>query len=220
MRAVSEPPVDLAAHRRSYRRGQLDESQVAEGWLALFRRWYDEAAADELVVEPNAMQLATVDGDGRPAVRTVLAKLVDDAGVVFYTGYDSAKAHELAANPRAAVVFAWLPLERQVRISGRVNRVDREETAAYFASRPRGSQISAWASHQSAPLPSREELTAAMAATERQFHGRDVPVPPDWGGYRITAEVIEFWAGREDRLHDRLQGRLEGGTWRWQRLAP
>ncbi len=220
MRAVSEPPVDLAAQRRSYRRGQLDESQVAEGWLALFRRWYDEAAADELVVEPNAMQLATVDGDGRPAVRTVLAKLVDDAGVVFYTGYDSAKAHELAANPRAAVVFAWLPLERQVRISGRVNRVDREETAAYFASRPRGSQISAWASHQSAPLPSREELTAAMAATERQFHGRDVPVPPDWGGYRITAEVIEFWAGREDRLHDRLQGRLEGGTWRWQRLAP
>ncbi|MGI8881564.1 MAG: pyridoxamine 5'-phosphate oxidase [Jatrophihabitans sp.] len=219
MAAVSETPIDLAAQRRTYRRGQLDESQVADGWLPLFRRWYDEAA-DDSIVEPNAMQLATVDAEHRPAVRTVLAKLVDETGVVFYTGYDSAKAHELAANSSAAVVFAWLALERQVRISGQVDRVTAAETAEYFASRPRGSQIGAWASHQSAPLRSRNELTSAMAATERQFAGRDVPVPPDWGGYRITPEIVEFWAGREDRLHDRLQGRLDAGAWRWQRLSP
>lgn len=193
---------------------------MSDGWLPLFRAWFADAERERGVIEANAMQLATVDAAGVPSVRTVLAKQVDADGVAFYTNYDSAKAHDLAAEPVAAVVFAWVPMERQVRISGPVGQVPAAESAEYFASRPRGSQIAAWASHQSAELRDREELRAAVAAVERQFDGRAVPVPPDWGGYRITPEVVEFWAGREDRLHDRLQGRRDGAGWRWRRLAP
>ena len=211
---------DLSDRRRSYDRGRLDEDDLADGWLPLFRAWYAEAERERGMIEANSMQVATVDAAGHPSVRTVLAKQVDEDGVVFYTNYDSAKAHDLAVAPMAALVFAWVPLERQVRISGPVERVDAEASAAYFATRPRGSQIAAWASHQSAELRDRAELVAAVAAVERQFTGRDVPLPPDWGGYRVAPHVVEFWAGRPDRLHDRLQGRRDGAVWHWRRLAP
>lgn len=211
---------DLADRRRVYSRGALDEAQLAQGWLALFRRWYAETESEVGVIEANAMQLATVDSSGVPSVRTVLAKEVDERGVVFYTNYDSAKAHDLAVSPTASLVFAWVPMERQVRVTGPVERVSHAEAAAYFATRPRGSQIAAWASHQSAELRDRAELQAAVAAVQRQFDGRDVPAPPDWGGYRVTPDVVEFWAGREDRLHDRLEGRRDGSDWHWHRLAP
>jgi pyridoxamine 5'-phosphate oxidase len=217
---VADASGDLSDRRRSYKRGRLDEADVAQGWLPLFRAWYADAERERGVIEANAMQVATVDAAGHPSVRTLLAKQVDEDGVVFYTNYDSAKAHDLAMAPMAALVFAWVPLERQVRISGPVERVDAETSAAYFATRPRGSQIAAWASHQSAELRDRAELVAAVAAVERQFKGRDVPLPPDWGGYRLVPEVVEFWAGRPDRLHDRLLGRRDDAVWHWRRLAP
>ena len=211
---------DLSNRRRVYGRGALDDEQLDDGWLALFRRWYAEAEDEIGVIEANAIQVATVDAAGMPSVRTVLAKQVDERGVVFYTNYDSAKAHDLAANPVASLVFAWVTMERQVRVSGPVAQVSQAESAAYFASRPRGSQVAAWASHQSAELQDREQLRSAVATVEGRFEGRDVPLPPDWGGYRVAADVVEFWAGREDRLHDRLLGRRDGNEWRWSRLAP
>jgi pyridoxamine 5'-phosphate oxidase len=217
---VADPSGDLSDRRRSYDRAPFGADDVAEGWLPLFRAWYVDAERERGVIEANAMQVATVDAAGHPSVRTVLAKQVDEDGVVFYTNYDSAKAHDLAVAPMAALVFAWVPLERQVRISGPVERVDAETSAAYFATRPRGSQIAAWASHQSAELRDRTELVGAVAAVERQFKGRDVPLPPDWGGYRVIPDHVEFWAGRADRLHDRLQGRRDGAVWHWRRLAP
>jgi pyridoxamine 5'-phosphate oxidase len=217
---VADASGDLSDRRRSYERGRLDEADVAEGWLPLFRAWYAEAERERGVIEANAMQVATVDAAGHPTVRTVLAKQVDEDGVVFYTNYDSAKAHDLAVAPMAALVFAWVPLERQVRISGSVERVDAETSAAYFGTRPRDSQIAAWASHQSAELRDRAELVAAVAAVERKFKGRGVPLPPDWGGYRVIPELVEFWAGRPNRLHDRLEGRRDVAGWHWRRLAP
>jgi len=217
---VADASGDLSDRRRNYGQGRLDEDDVAEGWLALFHAWYADAERERGLIEANSMQVATVDAAGHPSVRTVLAKHVDEDGVVFYTNYDSAKAHDLAGAPMAALVFAWVPLERQVRISGPVERVDADISAAYFATRPRASQIAAWASHQSAELRDRAELESAVAAVERQFKGREVPLPPDWGGYRVTPELVEFWAGRPDRLHDRLQGRRDGTVWHWRRLAP
>ncbi len=169
--------------------------------------WFAEAVAEPAVLEANAMQVATVDATGRPSVRTVLVKGFDERGVVFYTNYESAKARDLAARPYAAAVLAWLPLERQVRLSGPVTRVERAETEAYFASRPRGSQLAAWASPQSDAVPSRAALETAVRATEERFAGADVPAPPNWGGYRIAPEEVEFWQGRADRLHDRIRYR-------------
>jgi pyridoxamine 5'-phosphate oxidase len=190
------------------------------GWFELLRTWFDAAVASGTVVEPNAIQLATVGAAGRPSVRTVLVKALDERGIVFYTGYRSAKAADLAQNPYAAAVFAWLPLERQARLSGPVERVTRAETEAYFASRPRGSQVAAWASAQSAAIPSRASLEAEVRAVEARFAGVDVPAPPEWGGYRLRPEVVEFWQGRHDRLHDRLRHRIVDGEWIVERLAP
>lgn len=211
---------DPAEMRRRYDRGELDASDVAADWLTLFRSWFEQAAVELGVVEPNAMQLATVDSAGRPSVRTVLLKAFDERGIVFYTNYESAKGRDLAARPYAAAVLVWPPLERQVRISGPVTRVDRTETEAYFATRPRGAQLGAWASAQSSVIASRDELDAALAAVEARFAGREVPPPPDWGGFRIGAESVEFWQGRPDRLHDRIRYRVDGGGWVVERLAP
>lgn len=212
---------DPAARRRGYLRGQLDENSVSRTWLEQLRLWYSGAADDPAVTEPNAMQVATVDVAGRPAVRTVLLKGFDARGVVFYTNYDSAKAHDLDANPYAAAVLVWLSEERQVRLSGPVTRVDRAETEAYFAARPRGSQLGAWASPQSTVVPSRVVLEQAAREVEERFADRDVPAPPNWGGYLLAPEVVEFWQGRPDRLHDRLRFRLdESGVWVIERLAP
>ncbi len=182
--------------------------------------WFADAAADPAVIEANAMQLATASADGRPSVRTVLLKGLDERGLVFYTNLDSAKGRDLAGNPRAAVVFAWLAHERQVRVSGDVVAISAGETDAYFASRPRGSQIGAWVSPQSSVLSSRAELERAAADAELRFTGAAVPTPPRWGGLRIEPDEVEFWQGRADRLHDRLRYRLDGGGWVRERLAP
>jgi pyridoxamine 5'-phosphate oxidase len=206
--------------RRNYRWSQLDEAELAATWLEVFARWFGAAAENLGSVEANAMQLATVDAEGRPSVRTVLAKAFDERGVVFYTNYDSAKAQDLDVRPYAAAVFVWLAHERQVRFAGPVARVDRAETEAYFATRPRGSQLGAWASPQSQVVASRAALDQLEAVVERRFAGQDVPAPPYWGGYRLTPESVEFWQGRPDRLHDRLRFRRDGAEWVLERLAP
>jgi pyridoxamine 5'-phosphate oxidase len=211
---------DPAGMRRAYLRGALDESVVSASWREQFRLWFDAAAADPSVLEPTAMQLATAGPDGHPAVRTVLMKGLDERGIAFFTNYESAKAAELAANAHAAAVFVWLAHERQVRFTGAVTKVSADETAAYFASRPRGSQIGAWASPQSRVVRSRADLDALVAEAEARFDGQEVPVPPHWGGYRLVPTSVEFWQGRADRLHDRLRYRLSGEEWVLERLAP
>ena len=193
----------------------LDTDWLADGWLALLHSWIEEAEQAG-VAEPNAMVLATVD-DGRPVTRTVLCKSVDADGITFYTNYDSAKGAELAATPYASVTFPWYALGRQVHLRGAVSKVSPEETAQYWARRPRGSQLGAWASSQSRPIASRAELMAQLQDVTARFADEEqVPVPPHWGGYRIAAEVIEFWQGRENRIHNRI--RVTGD--RIERLQP
>ena len=213
-------PTDPAELRRSYERAALDESSIATTWLLQLRAWYDDAVVLGGSPEPNAMQVATVDAAGRPSVRTVLAKAIDERGVVFYTNYGSAKGRDLAERPYAAAVFVWLAHERQVRITGPVRRVPAEETAAYFTSRPRGSQLGAWASPQSQVIESRSVLEEAEDEAARRFGDGDIAVPPHWGGLLIVPESVEFWQGRPDRLHDRLRFRLDGSEWILERLAP
>jgi pyridoxamine 5'-phosphate oxidase len=211
---------DPAELRATYRRGRLEEADLAGTWLAQLRSWFDQAAADPAVVEPNAMQLATADAAGRPSVRTVLAKRLDARGVVFYTNYASAKAADLAVNPRASSVFAWLAHQRQVRLSGTVAKVSREETEAYFATRPRDSQLGAWASPQSEVVESRAALDLLAAQVADRFGDGPIPAPPNWGGYLLTPDEVEFWQGREGRLHDRIRYRRGGDSWVIERLAP
>lgn len=227
----ADPLAGLASTRRSYRAGELSEALLAPTWLEQLRTWFAQAIADDRIDEPNAMQVATVDAAGRPDLRTVLARGFDAAGVVFYTNYDSAKGRQLAANPVAAALFSWLPLERQVRLRGPVAKVDPAETARYFASRPRGAQLAAWASPQSEPLQSRAELERRLAEVTERFGDGEIAPPPHWGGYRITVTEAEFWQGREFRLHDRLRYRLVDGAtpastrrpgeqWLIERLGP
>jgi pyridoxamine 5'-phosphate oxidase len=211
---------DPAGLRARYTRGALDEADLADTWLAQLRLWFDAAVADPTIVEANAIQLATADGSGRPAVRTVLAKGIDERGIVFYTNYESAKARDLAANPRAAAVFVWVAHQRQVRLAGAVERTSREETEAYFATRPRESQIGAWASPQSRPVASRAELDELAAEVAERFADGAIPAPAHWGGYRLIPDEVEFWQGRVGRLHDRIRFRLAGDTWVRERLAP
>jgi pyridoxamine 5'-phosphate oxidase len=211
---------DPAGLRANYARSHLDEADIADTWLAQLRTWFDAAVADPAIVEANAMQLATADAQGRPSVRTVLAKGIDAGGIVFYTNYTSAKARDLAENPRAALVLVWTAHQRQVRLSGTVSKVDRAETEAYFASRPRESQIGAWASPQSEVVESRAVLDRLAAETEARFAGAQVPAPPHWGGYRLAPDEVEFWQGRVGRLHDRIRFRRTDGDWVVERLAP
>lgn len=196
----------------------LDVDWLADGWLALLHTWI-EAAEQAGVAEPNAMVLATVEA-GRPVTRTVLCKGVDVGGATFYTNYDSAKGADLAATPYASVTFPWYALGRQVHIRGAVSKVDPAETAEYWARRPRGSQLGAWASAQSRPIGSRAELMAQLAEVTARFADTElVPVPPHWGGYRIAAEIVEFWQGRENRIHNRIRV-LPGDGDRIERLQP
>jgi pyridoxamine 5'-phosphate oxidase len=211
---------DPAALRRSYERAALDESSIAPTWLAQLRAWYDDAVVLGGSPEPNAMQVATVDSAGRPSVRTVLVKAIDERGVVFYTNYESAKGRDLTERPYAAALLVWLAHERQVRVSGPVQRVSQEETAAYFATRPRGSQIGAWASPQSRVIGSREELEKLDAEVTQRFGEGEIEPPPNWGGFLIAPESVEFWQGRPDRLHDRLRFRRDDDAWILERLAP
>jgi pyridoxamine 5'-phosphate oxidase len=209
----------LSRLRKEYARAGLRESDADRDPIEQFRRWFDEALAADLH-EPNAMTLATSTPDGRPSARIVLLKGFDERGFVFYTNYEGRKGEELAANPRAALVLYWGELERQVRIEGRVSLVPDEESDAYFEGRPRGSQLGAWASEQSRPAKDRGVLEERLRELEAEHGDREVPRPPFWGGYRVEPEVIEFWQGRENRLHDRLRYRRSYEGWKVERLQP
>lgn len=210
---------ELAAARENYTRTGLHEDDLADDPFEMFERWYTEAR-DAGIIEPNAMVVSTVSATGAPSSRMVLLKGFSTAGFTFFTNTASRKGDELAANPRCAVLFPWHPLERQVRIEGVAHELSPEDVEAYFSQRPRGSQLGAHASHQSQVVSGREELEAAYDRIEAQFEGRPVPVPEEWGGYRVEPETVEFWQGRPGRMHDRLVYRREGDKWRTERLAP
>jgi pyridoxamine 5'-phosphate oxidase len=212
--------VDHAARlRKEYTRAGLTESDADSDPIAQFRRWFGEALAADLH-EPNAMILATATPDGRPSARVVLLKGFDERGLVFYTNYEGRKGAELEANPYCALVFYWAELERQVRVEGHARRVTEKEADEYFRSRPRGSQLGARVSEQSRPVGGREALEEKLRWLEAEYEGREVPRPQFWGGYRVEPDSIEFWQGRENRLHDRLLYRLSDGEWGRERLQP
>ena len=204
--------------RKEYAR-TLDLTTLDPDPVAQFRKWYADAERAQLP-EPNAMSLATADASGRPSARIVLLKEIDARGLVFFTDYRSRKARDLTANPRAAVTFLWKELDRQVRATGDVEIVTREESVAYFRTRPRGSRLGAWASEQSAVLSDRATLEREVAKLDAQFPGDDIPIPPHWGGYRVLPNEFEFWQGRDNRLHDRFRYAREGERWRIERLSP
>jgi pyridoxamine 5'-phosphate oxidase len=213
---------DLAAERMDYLGDHLLESEAPRDPYALFARWLADAfAAKEggVLPEPTAMVVATSHG-GRPSARTVLLKEATPQGFVFFTNYRSHKGAELAENPLVALHFGWYPLQRQVRVEGVSARVSRAESEAYFATRPRGSQLGAWASAQSSEVASLEALTDSYAAAEERFAGQDVPCPEHWGGYRVTPDLVEFWQGQPSRMHDRLLYRESSVGWQAVRLAP
>ena len=215
----SRSDVDLAALRREYGEHGLDTPDLVPDPLEMFRRWLDDAVRAPLH-EPNAMVVTTVSAEGRPSARLVLLKGLDE-GFVFYTNYDSRKGREIEANPALSLLFPWHDLQRQVRVEGTASRVSSEESRAYFLSRPRESQIGAWASPQSQTVQSREELDKLYAAAQQRFADViEIPVPPRWGGLRVRPERVEFWQGRKGRMHDRLVYEREGDGWGTTRLAP
>lgn len=211
--------MDLGDLREDYRRSALEREALDADPLRQFGTWFDAAVAAG-VPEPNAMSLATVDAAGQPSVRIVLLKGVTDGDFVFFTDYRSRKGRDLDANPRAALCFHWHALERQVRVRGQVRRLEAVASAAYYRSRPRGSQLGAWVSVQSTPIPDREVLVADIERRRAEFGEGEIPLPPHWGGYRLTPTDIEFWQGRPDRLHDRFLYTRTESAWDCVRLSP
>ena len=209
---------DVAALRRNYTRDGLRRADLNADPLAQFRKWFGEAAAAELV-EPNAMVLGTTNGT-RPSSRSVLLKAYDERGFVFFTNYESRKAQEIASNPDVSLLFPWYPLERQVGILGRAERISAAESLAYFASRPHGSRLGAWVSQQSSVVNSRKFLEMKWDEMKRKFADGEIPLPSFWGGIRVVPTEIEFWQGRENRLHDRFRYTRSGDGWTIERLAP
>jgi len=211
--------LDISALRKDYALSSLSESDVDLNPIRQFERWFADAVSAQ-VLEPNAMTLATATRDGVPSARIVLLKGVDANGFVFFTDYRSRKGAELTENPLAALTFLWKEIERQVRIAGSVSRVSAAESEAYYRSRPLGSRLGAWASHQSAVIESRAELEERLQRTTEQFGDGDVPLPPHWGGFRVLPDEIEFWQGRSNRLHDRLRYTRAESGWSIARLSP
>ena len=210
----------VADLRKDYSAETLLEKDVADHPIQQFKKWWDQALASD-ILEPNAMTLATASADGLPSARIVLIKDFDEKGFVFYTNYNSFKARQLEENPKASLLFHWKELERQVRIMGLVSKVSGEESDAYFQSRPVGSRIGAWASPQSQVIKDRNWLEEAFDHRKEEFNNEEVPRPPHWGGYRVKPVIVEFWQGRNSRLHDRIQYSLqENGGWKIERLAP
>jgi pyridoxamine 5'-phosphate oxidase len=211
--------VDLQRLRREYEAIGLDEGALPADPLPVFHEWL-KCAVDAALAEANAMVVSTVSKNGTPSGRLVLCKVADAGGFTFFTNYDSRKSRELMANPRCALLFPWHPLGRQVRVEGVAERVDRAESEAYFATRPRGAQISAWASAQSSVVVSRSALEQRVSDLEHEYEGREIPCPPRWGGIRVVPASIEFWQGRRDRLHDRLVYQRRADAWNVVRLSP
>ena len=216
---MNPPSLDVAALREEYSRRHLRRRDLDPDPFAQFNRWLAEAVASGLK-DPNAMSLATVNSAGQPSARIVLLKGVAPSGFLFFTNYTSRKAADLASNPRAGLNLFWPELERQVAIEGAVQKASRDEAATYFHSRPLGSQLGAWASHQSQPVPSRDILESKLDAVTSQYSGREVPLPDFWGGYWLAPTSIEFWQGGPSRIHDRLRYTREPTTWRIDRLSP
>lgn len=212
-------PIDLANLRTDYSRQALDESSVSPDPYVQFGDWMKEAL-DAGSIEPSAMNVATVDAEGRPSSRIVLLKGFDPTGFVFFTNYDSRKGRQLDSSPFTVLHFFWPELERQVNISGKANRVSREESEEYYASRPLESRIGAWASKQSSVISGRRELERSVEEVRHRFGDDEIPCPPFWGGYRVTPDRFEFWQGRPSRLHDRICYDLENGNWQISRLSP
>ena len=210
---------DLAALRKDYALSSLSEADVDPDPIRQFDRWFADALTAQ-VLEPNAMTLATATRDGVPSARIVLLKGVDARGFVFFTDYRSRKGAELSENPLAALTFLWKEIERQVRIAGAVSRVSSAESESYYRSRPLGSRLGAWASHQSAVIPSRADLEQRLHEVTERFAAGDVPLPAHWGGFRVVPDEIEFWQGRTNRLHDRLRYRRDESRWALERLSP
>ncbi|ARF74391.1 pyridoxamine 5'-phosphate oxidase [Kitasatospora albolonga] len=220
----TDSTIDPAAMREQYRSEDFTERDLSPDPMDQFARWFRQVAVGGVLHEPNAMVVSTATPDGRPSSRTVLLKQYDDRGFVFFTNYGSRKGRELAANPYVSLLFPWHPMARQVIVTGSASRVSREETVAYFRTRPHGSQLGAWASDQSTVVPSREELVSRYEELAARYpEGEKVPVPPEWGGFRVVPETIEFWQGHGNRLHDRLRYVKEGADsamWRVERLCP